>query len=302
MTGAGLTAGAPAPPAWPGPAAPPGPPAPLDPALRDRFLALVAAETGIRLAPAKLQMIEGRLRRRLTALGLPDLAAYLARVFEPGRLDEELPHVIEALTTNKTDFFREPAHFDLLRDRILPEALARPGRARFKLWSAAASTGAEAWSAAMLLAEAARRRPGFRFAVLGTDISRGVLAEARRAVYPAEVTAPVPAPLAARYLMQGRAPGPPRRRILPELRRHVQFARLNLMETPYPVDRDLDVIFLRNVLIYFDRATQGRVIAALAPHLKQGGYLIVGHSESMTVRLPGLDPVAPAVFRKGPSA
>lgn len=267
-----------------------------------RFREMIHRTTGIHLPEAKDGMIETRLRARFAALGLPGVDAYFRHLFEEGGLEAEMPRIVELVTTNKTDFFREPAHYDLLRTRMIPGARRRGTagrRAPFKVWSGAASTGAEAWSAAMVLAAAQEMDPGFGWAVLGTDISHRVLETARRAIYPEAELAPVPPDLRDRYAMRGRGPdGTPARRIAPSLRARVRFAELNLMDIPYPVDRDLDVIFLRNVLIYFDAPTQGRVVAAMASHLRPGGHLIVGHSESMIVRQPGLRPVAPAVFQR----
>ena len=150
-----------------------------------KFRQLVREITGIQLPESKGRMIEGRLRPRLLALGLPDMASYFGFLFEEGGVRSELPHVIDLITTNKTDFFREPSHFEVLWARMIPQALAarrRGGRVAFKLWSAAASTGAEAWSAAMILAEARARSPELDWAVLGTDISQRGLSAARRAI------------------------------------------------------------------------------------------------------------------------
>lgn len=268
----------------------------------DRFRALVHEVTGIRLPPSKDLMIESRLRKRLIHLGLSDLDVYLRRLFDEGALAGELPHIVDLLTTNKTDFFREDAHYRLLAERMLPEALRRgpPGApVRFRLWSAAASTGAEAWSAAMLLARAAEADPRLDWAILGTDISRRVLEVARRAVYPAAELHPVPEALRRAYVMTGREGVAGRGRIVPELRARVRFAELNLMDLPYPVETGLDAVFLRNVLIYFEPPVQARVSSGVAAHLRPGGYLVVGHSESMTVRDPSLTQIAPGVFRKG---
>jgi chemotaxis protein methyltransferase CheR len=271
-----------------------------------RFRQTVHETIGIQLAENKDRMIEGRLRPRLVALGLEDVSDYFRFLFDEAGLEGELPHLTELITTNKTDFFREKAHFGFLWDRIIPAALAaaRPGaRVPFRCWSAAASTGAEAWSAAMILEEGRARSPELDWAVLGTDISKRVLATARRAVYPEAELVPVPAALLDRYTMVGREPqGAPLRRIVPELRQRARFQELNLMDRSYAVDRNLDVIFLRNVLIYFDPPTQARVIALAASHLRAGGHLIVGHAESMIVRQADLVQVAPAVFeRAGPS-
>jgi len=229
---------------------------------------------------------------------------YFRFLFDDAGLDGELPHLSELITTNKTDFFREKAHFGFLWDRIIPGALAaRPGaRVTFKCWSAAASTGAEAWSAAMILEEARGQSPELDWSVLGTDISQRVLATARRAIYPEAEMIPVPSALRDRFTMVGQdAHGAPLRRIVPELRQRVRFQEMNLMDRSFQVDRNLDVIFLRNVLIYFDPPTQARVIGLAASHLRPGGYLLVGHAESMIVRQPDLVQVAPAVFkRSGP--
>ena len=270
----------------------------------ERFRQVIHQRTGIHLSEAKDTMIETRLRSRFVALGLPGVDAYFRHLFRDGGLEAEMPRILELVTTNKTDFFRERAHFDLLQDRMSSRALRRftPGRrVTFKLWSAAASTGAEAWSAAMVLAAAQERHPGLDWNVLGTDLSRRVLETARQAIYPDEALAPVPAELCDRYAIRIHGPdGASMRQIAPLLRGRVRFAEMNLMDRPYPVDHQLDAIFLRNVLIYFDPPTQAGVLAAMASHLRPGGHLVVGHSESMTVRLRGLRRVAPAVFERIP--
>lgn len=266
----------------------------------DRLCRIVEERAGLNLPPQKRSMIESRLRRRVESLGLRDLETYLERLFRDNAIKTELPEIVDLLTTNKTDFFREPGHFDLLARVLVPEALARHGDrpVRFRLWSAAASTGAEAWSAAMVLARAAAAEPRLDWAVLGTDISPRVLEVARRAVYPAPELGPVPEALRKAYTMVGRAKaGGALARIAPELRARVRFSIMNLMETPYPVARAIDAIMLRNVLIYFDPGRQARVIAAMVSHLRPGGVLMVGHTESMTVRHRALVQVAPAAFR-----
>ena len=267
---------------------------------RARLRRFVHDRTGIKLPASKDLMLESRLRRRLHETGAADYETYLHWLFDQGGLDDELPWIIDLVTTNKTDFFRESVHFDFLTQRILPEALAAsPGRTlRFRLWSAAASTGAEAWTAAMLLARASLAAPRLDWAILGTDISSRVLEAARLAVYSEPELAPVPPDLRQAYVMTGRQNGRPVGRIVPELRARVRFAHLNLMEAPYPVETGLDVVMLRNVLIYFEPVAQARVIRAISAHLRPGGYLIVGHSESMTVQQPGLTQILPGVFRR----
>ncbi|MDB5613410.1 MAG: chemotaxis protein CheR [Devosia sp.] len=267
-----------------------------------RIADMIGEEVGIKLPPGKRLMIEGRLRKRVRALGLPSLDAYSAYLFQPDGMRAERPHLINAVTTNKTDFFREPEHFDLLEQKLVPDLIAlRRGERQpvLKIWSAASSTGAEAFTLAMVLADLMAQRNDFRFAILGTDISTTVLEQGERAVYATELLAPVPPAKAQRYLMHARKPGARAEvRIVPELRRLVRFARLNLMDKTYPFDRDVDVIFLRNVLIYFDKADQEKVILRLVEHLRPGGYLILGHSESMIGTAVTMRQVAPAVFQK----
>jgi chemotaxis protein methyltransferase CheR len=274
----------------------------LRPADFERIATLISKEVGIRLPPAKRLMVEGRLRRRVRARGFDTFDQYCHDLFHNDGLKEERTFLINAVTTNKTDFFREPQHFDFLTRTIVPTLLAaRRGERRLllKLWSAASSTGAEAYTIAMLLADLAAQRRDFRFAVLGTDVSTAVLDEAERAVYPAEMIAAVPAEMQARYVLRPRSPRPrPEIRIAPEIRRQVRFAHLNLMDAGYGVDHDVDVIFLRNVLIYFERRDQEAVINRLVGHLRPGGYLLLGHSESMIGGAIPVRQVAPAVFQK----
>ena len=263
-----------------------------------RLVDLIQGKVGIRLPPMKRVMVEARLRRRVRALDLPDLASYGEQVIEGTLSGEELVHLIDCVTTNKTDFFREPAHFDVLRDTIVPQALAsQPRGGQLKVWSAACSTGAEPYTIAMVLDDMASRTP-FRFQVMGTDISTQVLAQARRAIYPADMANAIPQALRRRYVMSARDPAAGDVRIVPELRRMVGFGRVNLMDAQYPVDRDMDVIFCRNVLIYFDRQTQRQVLDRLISHLRPGGWLLMGHSESMACHdNGGVRQIMPTVYQ-----
>lgn len=266
-----------------------------------RIATLIGNEVGIKLPPAKRLMVEGRLRRRLRHLQMDTFADYGDFLFRKGGLERELPFLINAVTTNKTDFFREPEHFECMEKILIPSLLAARGERTplLKVWSAASSTGAEAYTIAMVLADMASARRDYRFAVLGTDISTDVLETGRRAVYPAELVAPVPPGMQSRYLMHARRPGARAEvRIVPELRRQVRFDRLNLMDDHYPYDRDVDIIFLRNVLIYFDKQDQAAVITRLIGHLRPGGYLLLGHSESMIGTSITMRQIAPAVFQK----
>ena len=267
----------------------------------ERIAMLIGKQVGIKLPPAKRLMVEGRLRRRLRHLQLDTFADYGNLLFRNDGLEGELPFLINAVTTNKTDFFREPEHFECMEKVLVPALLSARGERTplLKVWSAASSTGAEAYTIAMVLADMAAARRDFRFAVLGTDISTDVLETGRRAIYPAELVAPVPPGMQSRYLMHARRPGiRPEVRIAPELRRQVRFDRLNLMDDSYPYDRDVDIIFLRNVLIYFEKSDQAAVISRLIGHLRPGGYLLLGHSESMIGTSITMRQIAPAVFQK----
>ena len=270
---------------------------------RARFRDLVFSETGIRMPANKDHLIVTRLRRRLLEGGFSDLDDYFEHLFDGGALHDEWPLIIDKITTNKTDFFREPAHYELLAKRVIPEAMRASERrhpCRFRLWSAASSTGAEAYSAAMILAEAAGTDGQLDWTILGTDISTRVLDEAMRAIYPCDQLDPVPQDLRARYTMPGRGTkgGTGVARIVPELRRRVRFGELNLIDPPYPVSHGLDVIMLRNVLIYFTEAQQQQVIANIVGHLAIGGWFFVGHAESMIVQDHKLAQIAPATFRR----
>ncbi len=277
--------------------------------LTDRHFAaivqVIEGHVGIKLPPTKRMMVEGRLRKRVRALGLDNLKAYGTHLFDQGGLQSEFVHLVDCVTTNKTDFFREPSHFDFMRTIGVPTLLtgARGSARRIKVWSAACSTGAEAYTAAMVLQDMNEQGHDFRYSILGTDVSTEVLAEAQAAIYRRDFVVTVPPLMQQRYLMQSRDAGSDLVRIIPELRSHVQFVHLNLMDPAYPFDRDVDIIFCRNVLIYFDQATQAAVVRRLMGHLRPGGYLILGHSESMAgAGIDGLDQVKPTIYQNSQKA
>ena len=271
--------------------------------LSDRHFAeiarLVQDFTGIMLPPGKRVMVEGRLRKRVRALGLSDLSEYGREIIDRGGIDDEFLHVVDCVTTNKTDFFREPQHFDFLAEQAIPSLLEGRARQPLRFWSAAASIGAEAYTIAMVAAE--RLGPErTEFEILGTDVSGEVLTQAARAVYPIAYATPIATPYRERYLMFARDPRRQEFRIVPELRKKAQFQRLNLMDRSYAVKTDVDVIFCRNVLIYFSKETQAGVLSRLASYLRLGGYLILGHSESLggAEKKAGLRAMGPNIFRR----
>ena len=246
---------------------------------------LVEQHTGIKLPPSKRLMVEGRLMRRVRALGLDGLAQYGEAMFNKGLLESEFQNLVDSVTTNKTDFFREPQQFDLLQERLIDELRHIPERhgKPLKFWSAAASIGAEAYTLAMVAADALGTRG---FEVLGTDISESVLEFARMAVYPSAMIDPIPQEARQSYLLLPRDPQRQEFRIVPELRRLVRFESQNLMDETYARPRDFDVIFCRNVLIYFTEDAFDRTVRALAGRLKPGGTLVLSATE------PILRPVA----------
>ena len=274
-----------------------------DESLADRDFArlrdLIRAQAGIGLGAEKKTMVEVRLKRRLRALNMASYHDYCELLFRRGGNHDEVVSLIDVITTNKTDFFREPAHFEFLTERALPELSARTAGTRpLLVWSAGCSSGEEPYTLAMVLSEYAAARPGFRFRILATDISTAMLQKGLLGVYSAEAVAPVTQPLRRKYLLRSRDTKPARVRMVPELRRAVEFRRLNFMESDYALGEKADAIFCRNVLIYFDRPTQQSILSKLIGHLVPAGYLFVGHSETLhDMDLPVI-PVAPALYRK----
>jgi chemotaxis protein methyltransferase CheR len=265
----------------------------------DKLRKLIYAESGISLSSDKKTMLEIRLKRRLRSLELSSLAEYCAQVFGPEGIGQELVHLIDVVTTNKTDFFREAGHFDYLVTKALPDLAARNGTCRASLaWSAGCSTGEEPYTLAMVLSEYAQSIPGFRFTVLATDISTEVLAKARAGIFKSEQANPVPVALRRKYFMRSRDPESDLLRVVPELRALVDFKRINFMDEDFNLPRSPEIIFCRNVIIYFDRPTQERLLKKLTRLLAPGGYFFAGHSESLQGMDLPLTPVGPSAYRK----
>ena len=264
-----------------------------------RLRRLIYDETGIALGPGRKTMLEGRIRRRLKALAIGSYREYCGYLFSDRGLEEETIHLIDVVTTNKTDFFREPKHFDFLTSRVLPEHMQNNrGRRPFLVWSAGCSTGAEPYTLAVVVSEYGQANPGFSFRVLATDISTVVLKEAQMGIYSSDMVRPVPQALKAKYFMRGREPGDARVRVAPELRRLIEFRRLNFKDSDYGIREKFDAIFCRNVIIYFDRPTQQSILEKITQCLLPGGYLFMGHAETLhELNLP-LIQVAPALYRR----
>ena len=260
---------------------------------------LVEGELGIKMPPAKKTLLESRLQKRLRALNLASYAEYCDMLFNRGGMETELVHMLDLVTTNKTDFFREEHHFEFLANSAL-ERMVREAGPKVSIWSAGCSTGEEPYTLAMVLSEFARSRPGmgFDYAITATDISTRVLEAASRGIYQEDRIAPVPAELKRRYFLRSRDSSKALVRVAPELRARVAFSRVNLMDETYPVEGPFDAIFCRNVIIYFDKPTQERLFAKFCEYLKPGGFIFIGHSETLSgIDLP-LRKVATSVYEK----
>ncbi len=272
----------------------------LSESLFQRFSALVYQEAGINLHDGKKALLEARLAKRLRATGIGSPKEYLEFILsEEGR--EEYVKFFDAVSTNLTFFFREPKHFEFLEKIALPEIIERSrrdGSSRIRIWSAGCSTGEEPYSIAMTVLSALDHPARWDFRVLATDISTRVLSTARAGVYEKTRLTHVPAALRQRFFEPITNGGSPKQyRVSAELMKVVAFRRLNLMDS-FPFSGPFDVIFCRNVMIYFDKKTQESLIQKMSAYLHSGGYFFVGHSESLTGLRHALNYVMPAVYRK----
>ncbi|HEX5756536.1 MAG TPA: protein-glutamate O-methyltransferase CheR [Arenimonas sp.] len=260
----------------------------LRPATFEGFKQLLLQGAGISLSDSKQAMVAGRLSRRMRELDLDGFDDYLRRVHSDA---DERQIAIDLLTTNETHFFREPAHFALLREQIIP---ALPAGRTLRFWSAAASSGQEAYSIAMTLARHAAGRP---WDVFGSDISTRVIDTARRAQYPMALASELPPDYLRAYCLRGIGSQVGSFAIAPEIRQRVSFDCINLNAALPDVGR-FDVVFLRNILIYFRNEARQRIIERVVERLHPGGWLLVGHSESLGDLAKNLQTIAPSVYRR----
>lgn len=262
------------------------------------FRDFIETNLGIRLPPAKKVMLEARLGKRLRVLGFSSYEEYSEYVFGSEGFDREIQQLIDSVTTNETSFFREPAHFGILSERVYPE-LAASGSLDINIWSVAASTGQEAYTLAMVTEEYSRvNRVPVSYRILGTDISEKVLQVAHTGIYTEHQAERIPLAYKRLYCRRSRDPHAKTVRISPEIRARTMFRQLNLMDESYPVTRKYAVVFCRNVFIYFDRENQKKVLERIYDHMVPGGYLFMGHSENIAgVALP-FKAVASAVYRR----
>jgi len=248
----------------------------------DRFSKFITRELGIKMPPEKRIMLQSRLYKRMTQLHLANLEEYEHHLFDLPETSDEWTEFINLVTTNKTDFFREPKHFDFLSQTALPSLESgKPGARPFKLWCAGCSSGEEPYTLTMVLSEYKATHPGFDFSLLATDISTRVLNHARTGIYEESRVDPISIALRRKYLLRSKDRRRGVIRISPELRQKIRFGRLNFMNEDYGVKDHFDAIFFRNVMIYFSKQTQQCVLEKLCRQLNVGGYLFAGHSESL---------------------
>lgn len=258
----------------------------------------ITSEYGIKLPDFKKTMVEGRLHKRLRTTGIRSFKEYIDLVFsDTGKC--ELLEMVDAISTNKTDFFRESTHFDFLSNKLLPEISSNNQR-HLKIWSSAASSGEEIYTIAIVLEEYLAQSNSSRidYSILGTDISVDKLKAAVSAVYHNDRIKDIPTALRDKYFLKSKDNNKKEVRVIPSLRSKAEFRRQNLMDARYSVDSDFDIIFCRNVLIYFDKELQERVINKLCDKLKVGGYFFLGHSESIIGKSVPLKQVMPTVYKK----
>ena len=263
-----------------------------------RFRGLVREQTGIHLNSHKRHLLVARLRRRVQDLGLATFTDYYEYIIRD-KTGNELRNFINRITTNKTSFFREPHHFDFLRRRLIPEARGR-GRRELRIWSAGCSSGEEPYSICITLREAVGDSRGWDIRILASDIDTEVLSRAQAGTYELDLLNDVPPAQRHAHFLRGYGSFEGLAQVRPELREMVEFRRINFNDPDWGVHTRFDAIFCRNVIIYFDRELQQRIVGRLAAHLKPGGYFFCGHSENLHWLGGPLVTVQPTVYRLDP--
>lgn len=256
------------------------------------FQKFIYEHSGIVLSDQKRSLLQGRIAKRIRALELKDEADYYSYVSGSG-YEGELIELLNAVTTNVTHFFRESAHFDFLA-KLLPELLKK--QSSLKIWSAACSSGEEVYT--LLASSLSVLGPQANIQILGTDLSSRVLTKAKKGVYSLEDASRIPPALLHRWFLKGTGPAQGYILAKKELRSKTRFESLNLVHHPYAIKEQFDIIFCRNVMIYFDQDTRAQVVNELAKHLNAGGYLFTAHAESLAGFKHPFKTIAPAIYQK----
>jgi len=262
-----------------------------------RLSSFIQEEVGIKLPEAKKIMLQSRLQKRLRVLQIPNFKDYITYVFEEGH-KEELMHMFDVVSTNKSDFFREPIHFKHLQEEVFPKILEKRANQQIKIWSAGCATGEEPYTLAMVAYEYMEHHTGFDFSIVGTDISSHALQKAKHAIFKDEKVNHIPMETKKKYMLRSKDREHPTVKMNEKIKQKVQFKRLNFMESYYDMKEQFDIIFCRNTLIYFERENQEKVINRLLSHLKRGGAFFLGHSESIMGMDVPLMQIKPTIFQK----
>ncbi len=264
----------------------------------NKLSSFIYEEFGIKMPAAKHTMLESRLHKRLKSLKMSSFDEYCKYLFSPEGISNELVHMADVVTTNKTDFFREPAHFEFMREVMLP-AFLQQDQKKIKIWSAGCSSGEEPYTIAMVMQEFIEEHEPIDYSILGTDLSTEVLAKAVAAIYTMDRVVNIPMTIKRKYFLKSKDVIKPTVRVESRLRQKARFQRLNFMDDYYADIQDrFDIIFCRNVLIYFDKATQEKVVNKICEKLNPGGYFFLGHSESLTGMNVPLKQLRPTIFQK----
>lgn len=266
-----------------------------------RVSVFIDNEVGIQLPDSKRKLVESRLRRRLKVLGFSDFKSYLDHTLESTAGELEKLQLIDVITTNKTNFYRESDHFDYLQKSAIPELekiRENEARRELNIWSAGCSTGEEAYTLSIILNEISSKKRNFQFSILATDISHSCLSTGSRGIYTEKQVEIIPLELRKKYLLRSRNSTDGLVQMGQALRQNIRFKSLNLMDERFVMNEKMDVIFCRNVMIYFNNQVREELVARFENQLIDGGYLFVGHSESLNGIKNSLHQVAPMVYRK----
>jgi chemotaxis protein methyltransferase CheR len=264
----------------------------------NRLSNFIMSEYGIKMPPEKKIMLQSRLQKRLKALNLDNFKDYVQYLFSPAGQSEEVIHMMDVVSTNKTDFFRESAHFDFLLAEALPELTEQNHSTQLKIWSAGCSSGEEPYTIAITMQEYIDHHHNINYSITASDISSQMLEKAADAIYQEDKIADLPHTIKVKYFLRSKNKSEKKVRVIGELRNKIQFYRQNLLYLPAVYRPEFDIIFCRNVLIYFDRNNQYTILQKLCSQLKSGGFLLLGHSESITgMELPVVQ-IKPTTFKK----
>ncbi len=268
----------------------------------ERLSKLIYEQCGIKMPPVKKIMLEARLRKRLRAWNMSSFTQYCDFLFSKEGISEELINMIDVVTTNKTDFFREPAQFTFLTQSALPSLLKNRGNdhfeTRLKIWSAGCSTGEEPYTLGIVLSEFLQDLNDVNFSIIASDISTKVLEKAVMGIYNLGSIEGIPLNLKKKYFLKSKDSEKKLVRIVPQLRRTISFMRINFMNNDFGIKEKQDIIFCRNVIIYFDSKTQENLIKRLCNQLNFGGFLFLGHSETIFKIDVPMEQVAPSTYKK----